>query len=112
MESTTEIEWFGDAKERLIERAKAREDWGDYQGISHLGRRLIQEVTEKISEISKNLNLYSERNDEGSKYDPVPLPDLELSSIVFKFFKLAKGFQLSKKSEHESNSNLLFLLEI
>lgn len=64
MESTTEIEWLGDAKERLIERAKAREDWGDFQGISHLGRRLIQEVTEKISEISKNLNLYSERNDE------------------------------------------------
>jgi hypothetical protein len=64
MESTTEIEWFGDAKERLIERAKAREDWGDYQGISNLGKRLIQEVTEKISEIFKNLNLYSERNDE------------------------------------------------
>lgn len=64
MESTLEIEWFGDAKERLIERAKAREDWGDYQGISHLGRRLIQEVTEKISEVSQNLNLYGERNDE------------------------------------------------
>ena len=61
MESTLEIEWFGDAKERLIERAKARENWGDYQGISHLGRRLIQEVTEKISEISQNLNLYAER---------------------------------------------------
>ncbi len=64
MESTLEIEWFGDAKERLVERAKAREDWGDYQGISHLGRRLIQEVTEKISEVSQNLNLYGERNDE------------------------------------------------
>ncbi len=64
MESTLEIEWFGDAKERLIERARAREDWGDYQGISHLGRRLIQEVTEKISEVSQNLNLYGERNDE------------------------------------------------
>lgn len=64
MESTLEIEWFGDAKERLIERAKAREDWGDYQGISHLGRKLIQEVTEKISEVSQNLNLYAERNDE------------------------------------------------
>ena len=64
MESTTEIEWLGDARERLIERAKAREAWGDYEGISNLGKRLLQEVTEKISEISQNLNMYTERNDE------------------------------------------------
>ena len=64
MESTTEIEWLGDARERLIERAKAREIWGDYEGISNLGKRLLHEVTEKISEISQNLNMYAERNGE------------------------------------------------
>lgn len=64
MESTIEIEWFGDARERLIERAKAREVWGDYEGISHLGERFLDEVLGKISEISQNLNLYAERNDE------------------------------------------------
>lgn len=64
MENTSEIEWFGDAQERLIERAKAREVWGDYEGISNLGRKLLQEVTVKISEISNNLNLYTERENE------------------------------------------------
>ena len=64
MESTIEIEWVGDTKIRLIDRATVRQRWGDYEGISNLGKRLIQEVTEKISEVSKNLNLYSERNNE------------------------------------------------
>jgi hypothetical protein len=64
MEITIEIEWFGDTKIRLIDRANARQRWGDYEGISNLGKRLIQEVTEKISEVSKNLNLYNERNNE------------------------------------------------
>ena len=64
MESTVEIEWFFDARERLIELAKGRENWGDYEGISSLGKRLLQEVTEKILEVSRNLNLYNERDDE------------------------------------------------
>lgn len=48
-------------KRRFIERAIELEIWGNYEGHPHLGRRLISEVDDKIQEIKKNLNLYSER---------------------------------------------------
>lgn len=64
MEFTHEIEWYGDSRERFLERAIERESWGNYNGHSNLGRRLIQEVQDKIREVSENLNLYQVRDDD------------------------------------------------
>ncbi len=64
MESTAEIEWNGDAEERFSEKAIARQEWGTDNGHSNLGRKLIQEVRDKINEISGNLNLYPVRSDD------------------------------------------------
>ncbi len=64
MEIPDEIVWFGDSKIRFIERALEREAFGNYNGNLNLGKRLIQEVQDKIREISNNLNLYQQRNDE------------------------------------------------
>jgi len=63
MEIPDEIEWYGDSQVRFIEGALEREAWGNYNGSLNLGKRLIQEVQDKISEISKNLNLYQERKE-------------------------------------------------
>ncbi|MBI2519775.1 MAG: hypothetical protein HYV97_05140 [Bdellovibrio sp.] len=64
MEVADEIEWYGDSEERFIERAIEREAWGNYNGNHGLGVRFIREVQDKISEISKNLNLYQQRTGE------------------------------------------------
>ncbi len=64
MEVANDIQWNGDSYERLIERALERESWGNYNGNTNLGKRLLQEVTDKVKEVSLNLNLYSERDDD------------------------------------------------
>lgn len=61
MEIAESVEWFMDSRDRFIERAIELEIWGNYEGLPHLGRRLISEVDNKIQDIKKNLNLYSER---------------------------------------------------
>jgi hypothetical protein len=61
MEFTNEIEWYGDSKNRFLERAIEREAWGHYNGNPDLGRRLLQEVQNKIKEVANNLNMYQER---------------------------------------------------
>ena len=88
MEIANDIKWSGDSYSRLVERAIEREAWGNYNGNSNLGKRLIQEVNDKINEISKNLNLYAERdNDERL----VPLP--------------GSGYALIYKKEYYNNIN-------
>ena len=64
MESADVIEWYGDSYERFIERAIERQAWGHYNGHENLGKRLVQEVQDKIKEIAGNLNLYQARVDE------------------------------------------------
>jgi hypothetical protein len=64
MDIPEDIKWFGDSKARFLERALEREAWGNYEGNLNLGKRLIQEVQDKITEISKNLNLYQIREGE------------------------------------------------
>lgn len=71
MEIPDDIKWYGDSQARFIERALEREAWGNYQGNFHLGKRLIQEVQDKIMEITKNLNLYQLREDE-ERVAPLP----------------------------------------
>lgn len=63
MEIADDVQWNGDAEERLIERAIAKNHWGQTNGYKNLGRRLIIEVTNKIEEIRNNINLYEERDD-------------------------------------------------
>ncbi len=63
MEFADEIVWRGDSRERFIQRAIERESWGNYNGHACLGKRLIEEVQNKLKEISENLNLYQLRND-------------------------------------------------
>ena len=64
MEVANDIQWNGDSYERLIERALERESWGNYNGNTNLGKRLLQEVMDKVKEVSQNLNLYAERDDD------------------------------------------------
>lgn len=70
MEFTDEVEWYGNSKERFIERALDREAFGMWEGNPELGKRLIQEVQEKIIEISRNLNQYQEREN-GERVAPL-----------------------------------------
>ncbi len=62
MEIANSIVWFGNSRDRFLARAEERQAWGNYNGNKDLGRRLIQEVQDKIKEISSNLNLYAERD--------------------------------------------------
>ena len=87
MEVADEIEWYGDSEERFIERAIEREAWGNYNGNYGLGVRFIREVQDKISEISKNLNLYQQRNGE-ERVAPL----------------LASGYVLVYRKEHFENA--------
>lgn len=64
MEGADLVTWAGDARARFIERAVEFEVWGKSEGHYYLGKRLIQEVDEKISEIKANLNLYAPRSDD------------------------------------------------
>lgn len=64
MEVANDIQWEGDSQERLFERAVERQAYGNFHGHSKLGSRLLQEVQDKIQEVSQNLNLYNERDDE------------------------------------------------
>lgn len=64
MESAHDIQWDGDSRERLLERAAGREAYSRVHGPPNLGGRLLQEVQNKISELAENLNLYSERDNQ------------------------------------------------
>ncbi|MGB0452475.1 MAG: hypothetical protein ACPGJV_02075 [Bacteriovoracaceae bacterium] len=71
MEGANDIQWEGDSYQRLLERAAEKEVYGNYHGHASLGTRLLQEVQDKIQEISQNLNLYNVRADD-ERVAPLP----------------------------------------
>lgn len=91
MEVPDEIVWFGGSKIRFIERALERESFGNYNGNLNLGKRLVQEVQDKISEITYNLNLYQQRNDEDR------VAPLSLSGYVLIYRK--EYFQMNNENK-------------
>ena len=64
MEAAHDIQWYSNSYVRLLERAAERQAYGNYHGHPNLGGRLLQEVQNKIKEISQNLNLYPKRDDD------------------------------------------------
>lgn len=84
MDSTSDIQWLGDSKERFLERVAGIEVYGIYEGKVDLGRRYAAEVLEKTELAAQNLNQYPARLD-GERVIP-----FSHGVIVYKVIKIVE----------------------